>query len=156
MHISSMDEVVLTLSKHNPELMSLDLWKSYTLTSVGVNALGRCSKLEEIDLGWWYVELQCTFSSMAHALPSMFMIASMFIILCPFSLSLSTPGLSLNSIAFGCPNMKKIFLASMRCLVDYHLEPFLKNCSLLEQVDVLGCSVTPDIISRYRMSIISR
>ncbi|KAK3930588.1 F-box/LRR-repeat protein 4 [Frankliniella fusca] len=116
MHISSMDEVVLTLSKHNTELVSLDLWKSYTLTSVGVNALGKCSKLEEVDLGW--------------------------------CLSLSTPGLSLNSIAYGCPKMKKIFLASMRCLSDYHLEPFLKNCSLLEQVDVLGCSVTADIISR--------
>lgn len=116
MHISSMDEVVLTLSKYNPELVSLDLWKSYTLTSVGVNALGKCSKLEEVDLGW--------------------------------CLSLSTPGLSLNSIAYGCPRVKKIFLASMRCLVDYHLEPFLKNCPLLEQVDVLGSSVTPDIISR--------
>ncbi|KAJ1526764.1 hypothetical protein ONE63_008339 [Megalurothrips usitatus] len=116
MHMSSMDEVVLTLSKYNPELVSLDLWKSYTLTSVGVNALGKCSKLEEVDLGW--------------------------------CLSLSTPGLSLNSIAYGCPNMKKIFLASMRCLVDNHLEPFLKNCVMLEQVDVLGCNVTSDIISR--------
>lgn len=65
------------------------------------------------------------------------------------SLSLSTPGLSLNSIAYGCPRIKKIFLASMRCLVDYHLEPFLKNCPLIEQVDVLGSSVTPEIISRY-------
>lgn len=53
MHISSMDEVVLTLSKYNLQLVSLDLWKSYTLTSVGVNALGKCSKLEEVDLGWW-------------------------------------------------------------------------------------------------------
>lgn len=41
------------LSITNQSLISLDLWKGYSITSVGVRFLSRISSLEEIDLSWW-------------------------------------------------------------------------------------------------------
>jgi F-box/leucine-rich repeat protein 4 len=48
-----MDEVAQTLAAYNKELVSVDFWKTYSLTPIGVRALHICSKLEEVDLGWW-------------------------------------------------------------------------------------------------------
>ncbi|XP_053698120.1 F-box/LRR-repeat protein 4 [Sabethes cyaneus] len=48
----SMDEVALQISKHNRKLISLDMWKSHSLTSFGLEALAKCTELEEVDFGW--------------------------------------------------------------------------------------------------------
>jgi F-box/leucine-rich repeat protein 4 len=48
-----MDDVAQTLAAYNKELVSVDFWKTYSLTPVGVRALHKCRKLEEVDLGWW-------------------------------------------------------------------------------------------------------
>ncbi|XP_055526114.1 F-box/LRR-repeat protein 4 [Wyeomyia smithii] len=48
----SMDEVALQISKHNQKLISLDMWKSHSLTSFGLEALAKCTELEEVDFGW--------------------------------------------------------------------------------------------------------
>ncbi|KAL1137854.1 hypothetical protein AAG570_009550 [Ranatra chinensis] len=50
--VSSMDEVAQALGSYNKELVSVDFWKTHSLTPVGVKALSQCSKLEEVDLGW--------------------------------------------------------------------------------------------------------
>ncbi|XP_038209936.1 F-box/LRR-repeat protein 4 [Zerene cesonia] len=50
--ISGMDEVAIALGTNCPELMSVDFWKSYSLTAVGIRALGNCRKLQELDVGW--------------------------------------------------------------------------------------------------------
>lgn len=50
--VSSMDIVAQGLGQYNRELISVDFWKTYSLTPLGVRALSNCSKLEEIDLGW--------------------------------------------------------------------------------------------------------
>jgi F-box/leucine-rich repeat protein 4 len=52
-HISSMDDIAQTLATYNKELVSVDFWKTYGLTPVGVRALRKCRRLEEVDLGWW-------------------------------------------------------------------------------------------------------
>jgi F-box/leucine-rich repeat protein 4 len=48
-----MDDVAQALAAYNKELVSVDFWKTYSLTPVGVRALHNCRKLEEVDLGWW-------------------------------------------------------------------------------------------------------
>lgn len=48
-----MDEVVLEIGSNCPNLVSIDLWKNYSLTPVGIKALAKCKKLEEVDFGWW-------------------------------------------------------------------------------------------------------
>ncbi|XP_026461887.1 F-box/LRR-repeat protein 4-like [Ctenocephalides felis] len=51
-HVSNLDEIMRQLSITNQSLISLDLWKGYSITSVGVRFLSRISSLEEIDLSW--------------------------------------------------------------------------------------------------------
>ncbi|XP_050556327.1 F-box/LRR-repeat protein 4 isoform X2 [Spodoptera frugiperda] len=50
--ISSMDEVAIALGGNCPNLVSVDFWKSYSLTPNGIRALGNCKKLQELDVGW--------------------------------------------------------------------------------------------------------
>lgn len=48
-----MDEIAITLSQNNKNIVSIDMWKSHGLSSVGLLALANCSDLEEVDFGWW-------------------------------------------------------------------------------------------------------
>ncbi|XP_058445201.1 F-box/LRR-repeat protein 4 [Malaya genurostris] len=48
----NMDDVAQQISKFNRQLISLDMWKSHSLTSVGLEALAKCTELEEVDFGW--------------------------------------------------------------------------------------------------------
>ncbi|XP_022813813.1 F-box/LRR-repeat protein 4 isoform X2 [Spodoptera litura] len=50
--ISSMDEVAIALGGNCPNLVSVDFWKSYSLTPNGIRALGNCKMLQELDVGW--------------------------------------------------------------------------------------------------------
>lgn len=48
----NMDEVAIQLSRTNTQLVSIDLWKSHSLSATGIQALSFCKDLEEIDFGW--------------------------------------------------------------------------------------------------------
>ncbi|XP_055585725.1 F-box/LRR-repeat protein 4 [Uranotaenia lowii] len=48
----NMDDVAIQLGKTNLALVSLDMWKSHSLTSRGLQALSSCHLLEEVDFGW--------------------------------------------------------------------------------------------------------
>ncbi|CAG5008911.1 unnamed protein product [Parnassius apollo] len=50
--ISAMDEVAIALGANCPGLISVDFWKSYSLTAVGIRSLGNCKMLQELDVGW--------------------------------------------------------------------------------------------------------
>ncbi|RVE51684.1 hypothetical protein evm_003656 [Chilo suppressalis] len=50
--ISAMDEVAMELGSNCPGLISVDFWKSYSLTANGIRALSRCQMLQELDVGW--------------------------------------------------------------------------------------------------------
>ncbi|CAG9786605.1 unnamed protein product [Diatraea saccharalis] len=50
--ISAMDEVAIELGANCPQLISVDFWKSYSLTPSGIRALGNCRHLQELDVGW--------------------------------------------------------------------------------------------------------
>lgn len=50
-----MDNIALVLSLFNKELVSVDFWKSYSLSPLGLRYLMVHKNLEEIDLGWWLV-----------------------------------------------------------------------------------------------------
>lgn len=53
--ISSMDRIAYILATENMQLISVDFWKSYTLSPNGLRFLINLRHLEEIDLGWWLV-----------------------------------------------------------------------------------------------------
>ena len=48
----NMDDVAVAIGKYNTGIVSLDMWKSHSLTSRGLLALSSCSDLEEVDFGW--------------------------------------------------------------------------------------------------------
>ena len=44
------------IHKQAIQLESLDMWRAYSLTNLGMNVLAATSCcLQEIDIGWWYV-----------------------------------------------------------------------------------------------------
>uniref|UniRef100_A0AAG5DW31 F-box domain-containing protein n=1 Tax=Anopheles atroparvus TaxID=41427 RepID=A0AAG5DW31_ANOAO len=47
-----LQELVTTITKHNRELISLNLWKAGELLPAGLRTLQVCTKLRELDLGW--------------------------------------------------------------------------------------------------------
>ncbi|XP_054727426.1 F-box/LRR-repeat protein 4 isoform X2 [Anastrepha obliqua] len=47
----NMDAVAQHIGQYNQSLISLDLWKSRFLSSVGLEALSKCHDLEEVDFG---------------------------------------------------------------------------------------------------------
>lgn len=47
-----MNKVAILISKYNKKIVSLDMWKSHSLTSLGILALAKCHDLEEVDFGW--------------------------------------------------------------------------------------------------------
>lgn len=48
-----MDEVAQALGTYNTQLVTIDFWKTYSLTPIGVQAISKCRMLEEVDFGWW-------------------------------------------------------------------------------------------------------
>lgn len=48
----SMDDVAAQISETNRKIVSLDMWKSHSLSSAGLHALSVCVHLEEVDFGW--------------------------------------------------------------------------------------------------------
>lgn len=50
---TSMDDVAIQISKTNQEIISIDMWKSHSLSAIGLMALSQCKQLEEVDFGWW-------------------------------------------------------------------------------------------------------
>lgn len=49
----NMDDVAIEIANSCSNLESIDCWKAQTLTPTGVRALTRCTRLREVDFGWW-------------------------------------------------------------------------------------------------------
>uniref|UniRef100_A0A8D8FQ96 F-box/LRR-repeat protein 4 n=1 Tax=Culex pipiens TaxID=7175 RepID=A0A8D8FQ96_CULPI len=105
----SMDDVALQIAKCNRgALVSLDMWKSHSLTSVGLEALAaHCPKLEEVDFGWCLREE-------------------------------ASPGEAIRALVRSCPRLKKLFLAAIRGLTDRDLDVIATHCTGLQQLDLMG------------------
>lgn len=66
--ILNVDEVAMELKNSCPDLESIDLWKTQSLTSQGIDALADCKNLREVDFGWWYVCVIASFKTYYHIL----------------------------------------------------------------------------------------
>lgn len=104
----SMDEVALQIAQYNHQIVSLDMWKSHYLSSVGLKALAKnCAELQEVDFGW------CLRTE-------------------------AFPGDGLKALLQGCRKMRKLFLAAIRGLSDRDLLVIAECCADLEQLDLMG------------------
>ncbi|XP_046846499.1 F-box/LRR-repeat protein 4-like [Xenia sp. Carnegie-2017] len=98
----------MTHLQYCPNIFSLDLWRSKSITANGIiSIINHCPNLEEIDLGW------CK--------------------------NVASHGI-IRHLVTHCQKIKKIFLTAVRTLTDDDLLAISENCSLLEQLDILGNS----------------
>ncbi|XP_066993757.2 F-box/LRR-repeat protein 4 isoform X2 [Anabrus simplex] len=137
-HVSSMDEVAQTLASCNPHLISVDFWKTYSLTPAGVKALGHCSNLEEVDLGW----------CLGFGAPgdSLLAVAKG----CPHLKKLFLAALrgvgdrDLEPFIELCPEMEQVDLLGVRSITPEICIKFLTRCEKLKLLDVSFCDQVPD------------
>ncbi|XP_077293273.1 F box and leucine-rich-repeat gene 4 isoform X2 [Arctopsyche grandis] len=136
-YLTSMDEVAIEIGQNCPDLISIDLWKNYSLTPTGIKALAKCTKLEEVDFGWclqaavsgdWVVEL-------AKSCPNLKKI---------FMGALRTiSDRDLRPISKLCPNLEQLDIFGSAITADV-CELLLMNCKKLRLIDINFCEQIPE------------
>ncbi|PNF13730.1 F-box/LRR-repeat protein 4 [Cryptotermes secundus] len=145
-HISNMDDVAQTLAAYNKELVSVDFWKTYSLTPVGVKALHKCQKLEEVDLGW------CggvgapgdSFRSLATGCPCL---RKLFL-----AALRSITDRDLEPFIEHCPALEQVDLMGGHSITSDICVKFLTRCNKLRLLDVSFCDQVQDSeVAYWRM-----
>uniref|UniRef100_A0A6M2DDT9 Putative f-box/lrr-repeat protein 4-like isoform x2 n=1 Tax=Xenopsylla cheopis TaxID=163159 RepID=A0A6M2DDT9_XENCH len=137
-HVSNLDEIMSQLSISNQRLISLDLWKGYSLTSVGLRFLSRIPSLEEIDLSW------CmgigapgdSFHCLAKGCPKL---KKLFLV--------ALRGITDWDLQFFptlCPDLQQIDLMGIRGINAEICLLFLNHCCDLQLLDVSFCDQIKD------------
>ncbi|KYM94755.1 PREDICTED: F-box/LRR-repeat protein 4 [Cyphomyrmex costatus] len=133
----NVDEVAMELRDFCPDLESIDLWKTHTLTSQGIEALADCRNLREVDFGWCgsttghgdsFLKL---FSSCQH-LEKVFLI--------------SVRGLTERDLRAltSCKNLKQLDLLGTLSLTPEICHAIFVNCPKLEMIDLSFCDNISD------------
>jgi F-box and leucine-rich repeat protein 4 len=108
LHIN-MDDVCMIVSVFNPNIKSIDMWKSYSMSNRGLRALSECPLLEEINLGWTLrFDQESTLTE------------------------------SLKLIVKNCKNLRKLILAAVRGVTERDLENIANFGQNLEHLDLMG------------------
>lgn len=137
-HINSMDEVTSTLATYNPELVSIDFWKTYSLTPTGVRTLSLLTNLEELDLGW------CLgFGSPADSLLAVAHGCSKLRKLFLAALRGVTDR-DLEPFVEYCPMLEQIDLLGSRSITTEICEKFLCESKHLKLLDISFCNQIPE------------
>lgn len=144
--ISNMDDVAQTLAAYNKELVSVDFWKTYSLTPIGVKALHKCRKLEEVDLGW------CggvgapgdSFYSLATGCPRL---RKLFL-----AALRSITDRDLEPFIEHCPTLEQVDLMGGHSITSDICVKFLTRCTKLRLLDVSFCDQVQDSeVAYWRM-----
>nr|CAD7259839.1 unnamed protein product [Timema shepardi] len=131
--VSNMDEIAQALALHCRDLVSVDFWKTYSLTPVGVRSLSMCSKLQEVDFGWC-LGVGAPGNSL-HALAKG----------CPRIKKLFLAALrgvgdrDLEPFMDFCPDMEQIDLVGVRSITSTVCMQFLTRFPRLRLLDVSFC-----------------
>ncbi|KYN18214.1 PREDICTED: F-box/LRR-repeat protein 4-like isoform X2 [Trachymyrmex cornetzi] len=133
----NVDEVAMELKNFCPDLESIDLWKTHTLTSQGIDALADCKNLREVDFGWCGSttghgdSFRRLFSSCQH-LEKVFLT--------------SVRGLTerdLRALTL-CKNLKQLDLLGTLSLTAEICHAIFMNCPKLEMIDLSFCDNIAD------------
>ncbi|KAF6209124.1 hypothetical protein GE061_014867 [Apolygus lucorum] len=143
--LSSMDTVAQCLGAHNHELVSVDFWKTYSLTPLGVKALANCSKLEEVDLGWCLGvsipgECMMALATGCRKLRKLFLAALRGITdrdLAPFMEN--------------CPHLQQVDLLGVRSITPFLCLRFLETMKELQLFDISFCDqIQDEVVQEWR------
>ncbi|KAI5710290.1 hypothetical protein M8J75_007379 [Diaphorina citri] len=131
--VSSMDEVAQALGEYNPHLISVDFWKTYSLTPVGVRAIAKCRKLQEVDFGWCLgvsIPGDCLslLASSCPELRKLFMVALRGIL-----------DKDLDPFIQNCKRLEQVDLLGVRSISQEVCLRFLTKCPALRLLDVSFC-----------------
>lgn len=136
----SMDEVSLQISKYNPKMVSIDMWKSHFLSSVGLVALSTLSDLEEVDFGWCLRTEAFPGDGLKTLLQGCRKIKKLFMA--------AIRGLSdrdLLVIAECCPDLEQLDLMGVLGLSQEGYFHVLKHCVKLQLLDLSFCEPNDEI-----------
>lgn len=136
----SMDEVALQLAECNPRLVSVDMWKSHFLSSVGLKALARCAHLEEVDFGWCLRTEAFPGDGLKALLQGCRKMRKLFLA--------AIRGLSdrdLLVIAECCPELEQLDLMGVLGISQEGYFHILKHCTKLQLLDLSFCEPNDEI-----------
>ena len=145
----SMDEVALQISQTNRKMVSLDMWKSHYLSSVGLKALASCEDLEEVDFGWCLRTEAFPGEGLKTLLQGCRKIRKLFLA--------AIRGLSdrdLLVIAECCPELEQLDLMGVLGISQEGYFHILKHCTKLKLLDLSFCEPNDEIqIALWRDAI---
>lgn len=136
----SMDEVAQQISKCNPNIVSIDMWKSHYLSSVGLKALANCEHLEEVDFGWCLRTEAFPGEGLKALLQGCRKMRKLFLA--------AIRGLSdrdLHVIAECCPDLEQLDLMGVLGLSQEGYFHILKHCKRLQLLDLSFCEPNDEI-----------
>lgn len=136
--IESMDHIAYVLSKSNRQLVSVDFWKSYTLSPSGLRHLMALKQLEEIDLGWC-LGLSIPGDSLLDLVKSCPKLKKIIVV--------SLRGVcdrDLLAFADYCPLLEQIDLVGLRAITVDACSKFLQKCRHLKLMDINFCENIKD------------
>lgn len=131
----NMDEIAIQISMTNKEMVSLDFWKSQSLTNQGLRALGECHALEEVDFGWCLREDTPPTDSLVAFLKGCPKLKKLFLT--------AVRGLTdrdLDNIANNCPNLQQLDLMGIFGISTDCVEELLSKCNRLKLLDLSFCN----------------
>ncbi|KDR23668.1 F-box/LRR-repeat protein 4-like isoform X2 [Zootermopsis nevadensis] len=144
--ISSMDDIAQTLATYNKELVSVDFWKTYSLTPVGVRALHKCGKLEELDLGWC-LGIGAPGDSLYSLATGCRSLRKLFL-----SALRGITDRDLEPFIEHCPALEQVDLLGGRSITSDICVKFLTRCTKLQLLDVSFCDQVQDSeVAYWRM-----
>ncbi|XP_012527515.2 F-box/LRR-repeat protein 4 [Monomorium pharaonis] len=138
----NVDEVAMELRNSCPDLESIDLWKTHTLTSQGIDALAECKNLREVDFGW------CG-STTGHGDSFRRLLSSCQHLekVCLVSFKGLTER-DLRALTL-CKNLKQLDLLGTLSLTSDICCAFFTNCPKLEMIDLSFCDNISDYMIQW-------
>jgi len=136
----NMDEVAMTISRFNKEIVSVDFWKSHSFTSAGLLALAECDSLEEVDFGWCLREEFPPTEALLMLLKGCPNLKKLFLA--------AIRGLTdrdLENIYTYCPNLEQLDLMGIFGITTDKVEELLEKCTNLQMVDLSFCNQLDEI-----------
>lgn len=130
----NMDDIALQISKYNRQLISLDMWKSHSLTCLGLEALSKCTLLEEVDFGWCLREEPSPGESIRLLVQSCPRLRKLFLA--------AIRGLTdrdLEVIANSCENLEQLDLMGIMGISTEMCYRILCRCRKLKLLDLSFC-----------------
>ncbi|XP_060073861.1 F-box/LRR-repeat protein 4-like isoform X2 [Ylistrum balloti] len=132
--INDFDEVCRALGKNCKKLISLDLWRSRTITGVGLLALADgCPDLQELDIGWC-PELRLCSSSLVQLVQNCSKLKKLFL-----TANRNVCDRDLMAISANCRELQQLDILGTREVSREAVYGVLQNCTKLTMFDVSFC-----------------